>query len=121
MQKRLLEMALLIGVPCLTWAGFVNGVDGALYVVKFFVWAICLPTGLLAMSEQVQKALAKNPPPGALHKLASRITAWGVLGVMVWTGHIATACAWGFYLLCSFIASEGAKKLRAEAAGANPA
>lgn len=121
MKKKLLEVALLVAVPCLTWAGFVNGVDGALYLVKFFVWAICLPVGLLGLSTHMQQALAKEPPHGALQRLTSRTVAWGVLGVMVWTGHIATACAWGFYLLCSSIAREGAKKLRAEAAGAQPA
>ena len=121
MGKKLIRLALLIGVPALTWTGFVNGVEGAMYLVKFFVWAICLPISFPALSTPMQQALAKDPAPGLVHKWVSRASAWLVLGVMVWTGHIATACAWGFYLLCAAVASEGAKKLRAEASAAQAA
>ncbi|TXT39205.1 MAG: hypothetical protein FD135_2355 [Comamonadaceae bacterium] len=120
MNKILIQMALLIGMPTLTYLGFLGGVEGALYMVKFFVWAICLPIGLLALTEKAQKNLAKQPASGALYRFAARIVAWTVLGIMVWTGHIATACAWGLYLLCAAIAGEGAKKHRAEAEASAP-
>jgi len=112
MNKILIQMALLIGMPTMTYLGFMGGVEGALYLVKFFVWAMCLPLGLMALTEHAQKSLAKQPANSALFRFASRIAAWSALGVMVWTGHIATACAWGFYMLCMAIASEGTKKQR---------
>jgi hypothetical protein len=113
MKKALIRAALLIGMPTMTYLGLLGGVDGALYVLKFFVWAICLPAGLIALTDAAQKNMAKEPDTGPLNKLAARLVAWGCLAVMIWTGHIATAVAWGFYLLCSAVASEGMKKHRA--------
>ncbi|MDD5028504.1 MAG: hypothetical protein PHH58_03225 [Rhodoferax sp.] len=118
MNKILIQAALLIGMPTLTYLGFLGGVEGALYMVKFFVWAICLPIGLLALTQTAQKNMAKLAPIGRLRRVAQNIVVWTVLGVMVWTGHIATACAWCFYMLCTAIASEGTKKHRAAAASA---
>lgn len=115
MNKILIQAALLIGMPTLTYLGFLGGVEGAMYMVKFFVWAICLPVGLLALTEEAHKNLAKQSPSSGLHRFTSRIVAWCSLGIMVWTGHIATACAFGIYLLCAAIAAEGAKKHRAAA------
>lgn len=115
MKKTLIQIAFLTGMPTMTYLGFLGGVEGALYVVKFFVWAICLPVGLSALTQQQQKDMAKQPVSRGLFRFASRIVAWSVLGMMVWTGHIATACAWGFFLLCSAIAAEGVKRHRAAA------
>lgn len=113
MKKALIRALLLIGMPTMTYLGLISGVDGALYVVKFFVWAICLPVGLSALSESVQKSLSKEPATGTLSRLISRLVAWSCLGVMIWTGHIATGVAWGFFMICSAIAFEGTKKHRA--------
>lgn len=113
MQKSLIRAALLVGMPTMTYLGLVAGVDGALYVMKFFVWAICLPVGLIALTEAAQKNMAKVPDNGPLNKMVARLVAWACLGMMIWTGHIATGGAWGFYMLCAAIASEGVKKHRA--------
>ena len=113
MSKTLIRAALLLGMPTMTYLGLGGGVDGALYVMKFFVWAICLPVGLIALTDVAQKGMAKTPDSGALNKLAARLVAWACLGMMIWTGHIATGVAWGFYMLCAAIAYEGVKKHRA--------
>ena len=113
MKKALIRAALLLGMPTMTYLGLVAGVDGALYVMKFFVWAICLPVGLVALTDATQKIMAKEPDSGPLNKLAARLVAWACLGVMIWAGHIVTGMAWGFYMLCAAIASEGMKKHRA--------
>ncbi len=113
MQKALIRSALLLGMPTMTYLGLIAGVDGALYVVKFFVWAICLPVGVIALTDAAHKNLAKGTKSNSLHKFAARLVAWSCLGVMVWTGHIATAVAWGLYMLCAAIAEAGAEKHRA--------
>ena len=113
MIKILTNAALLLGMPTMTYLGFIGGIDGALYLVKFFVWAICLPVGLIALSDAAQKNMAKQPRTGAPLRFAARLVAWGCLGVMIWTGHIATSVAWGFYILCAAVASEGSTKHRA--------
>lgn len=115
MKNTLIRIALLIGLPTMTYLGFLGGIEGALYVVKFFVWAICLPVGLIALTETAQNDMAQQSPSGGLFRFAWRIVAWSALGVMLWTGHIATACAWGFYILCSATAAEGVKRHRAAA------
>jgi len=97
----------------MTYLGFLAGVDGAIYIAKFFVWVICLPVGLIALSDVAQAKIAKEPDNGALSKFAAGLVAWGCLAVMIWTGHVATATAWGCYMLCSSIASEGVQKHRA--------
>jgi hypothetical protein len=38
MKRTLIELAMLIGLPVMAYFGFVQGVDGALYLVKFSVW-----------------------------------------------------------------------------------
>jgi hypothetical protein len=113
MTKALIRAALLVGMPTMTYLGLVAGIDGALYVAKFFVWAICLPVGLLALTDAAQKNMAKEPDAGPLNKMAARLATWACLGMMIWTGHIATGGAWGFYMLCAAIAAEGVKKHRA--------
>lgn len=39
MKRTLIELAMLIGLPVMAYFGFVQGVDGALYLVKF---SVCL-------------------------------------------------------------------------------
>ena len=121
MQKALIRATLLLGMPTMAYLGLVAGVDGALYVMKFFVWAICLPAGLIALSDAAQKNMAKEPDTGSLNKLAARLVAWGCLGMMIWTGHMATGVAWGFYMMCTAVASEGVKKHRAGHSAASSA
>ncbi len=113
MKKTLISLAFLAGMPTMTYLGLVAGVDGALYVTKFVVWAVCLPLGLLALTETIQKSLAQEPEAWAIRKAAWRLVAWACLGMMVWTGHIATAMAWGLHMFCMAASSEGVKKLRA--------
>ena len=113
MSKFLIYAALLLGMPTLTYLGFIGDVDGALYTVKFFVWAFFLPVGLLSLSDTLQKNVAKQPDDPAVLKLLWRGITWGCLGVMIWTGHIATGVAFAAYMLCGIIGSEGIKQHRA--------
>lgn len=115
MKKMLIGLAMLIGLPAMAYFGLIQGVDGALYLLKFSVWAIFLPVGLVGLTTEMHRHFAKTQENGPLRKFASGAVDLYVLGAMVWTGHIATATAFGFYMLCAAIASEGAKKYRAAA------
>ena len=121
MKRTLIELAMLIGLPVMAYFGFVQGVDGALYLVKFSVWAIFLPVGLVGLTTEMQQHLAKTPENGPLRKFASGAVDLSVLVAMIWTGHVATATAFCFYMLCATAAREGAKKYRSEAEQSNRA
>ena len=112
MKKTLWWIVINAGMAALVYAGFILGVEGAQYVVKFFVWAFCLPLGLISLTDAMQKKLAEERPTpirGAL----GRLVAWCSLAVFVWTGHVVTAGAWALWMLCAAVARESAKKYRA--------
>lgn len=117
MKMELIELAMLVGLPVTAYFGFVQGVDGALYLVKFSVWAILLPAGLVGLTTEMQRHLEKTQEKGPLRRFASIAVSFSVLCMMIWTGNIFTAAAWGFYMLCAAIAREGAKKHRAYSVG----
>lgn len=110
----------MIGLPALTYLGFFGGVEGALYVVKFFVWATSVPVGLIALTDTMQKKLAEQPPKGRVVRFIDRTVSWCMLAMMVWTGHLATATAWGFFMLCAAVARASADEIRATAEGSAP-
>lgn len=112
MQTILIRFAILVGLPVLTYFGFIEGLDGARNVVQFFMWALCFTIGPLCLHPDVQKKLADMPATGPLNRLVYRGAALFCLGVVVWAGYIFTAMAWSFYLLCGLIAAAQIKKLR---------
>jgi hypothetical protein len=102
------------------WFGFVEGVHGAQYVAKFWIWAVAVPLGLMALTESMQKKLATEQPT-PVRAFVQRVIAWGALGVLIWHGHIATATAWAFWMLAAAVCQEGVKKKRAEASAPSAA
>ena len=112
MVKVLWWLVLNGGFAAAVWFGFIEGVDGAQYVAKFFIWAVAVPMGFMGLTEALQKKLAVEPLT-PLRSKASFVIAWFALGTLIWHGHIATAMAWGFWMLAAAICREGAKKHRA--------
>ena len=118
MKKALYWLTFNAGVAAALWFGFWQGVDGAQYVAKFFVWAWCMPLGLIALcSDDFQKRMAKEPKNGARH-FVGRVIAWAALGTFVWTGHIFTAVAWSVWMLCAAATRVAVDKLRQAPAAA---
>lgn len=104
-------------VHVLHWAvlygAFAVNVDGAMYVLKFFIWLMA-PLSLLLLAGQAAVEAAKNPPypvRGALNMLQ----AWVTLGLLVWFGHIASALAWGLVMTMVSIHNNATRKRRAAA------
>ena len=106
------------GFAAAVWFGFIEGVDGAQYLAKFWVWAVALPLGLVALTDEMQKRLGAEPSENALRRAVAHAIAWAALGVFVWHGHVATAAAWGFWMVAGYVAREGAQKHRALASSA---
>ena len=113
MKKILWWLAMNGGFAAAVWFGFIEGIEGAQYLAKFWVWAVAVLMGPMALTDALQKKLAAKPPTLPARFLVQRLIAWFALGVFIWHGHIATAVAWGFWMLASAICSEGVKKHRA--------
>lgn len=101
-----------IGMPVLVYFGMVDGVEGARYVVQFYVWGVVLPISLLTLHPAVQEHIANTPARGPVKMFITHVVAWSCLGVMVWTGNMATASAWMICMFCGAIARAGAEKIR---------
>ena len=112
MKKALRWLVLNGGFVAAVWYGFIEGIDGAQYIAKFWVWAVTVPMGLMALTDAMQKKLAAAPPT-PVQSNVQQLIAWLALGVFIWFGHIATAVAWGFWMLANAICREGVKRHRA--------
>ena len=96
------------------YGAFAADVDGAMYVLKFWVWVL-LPLSLFLLADKATEDAAKKPPRpvrGALNLLQ----AWVTLGLLVWFGHIASALAWGFVMLVVAVHRDKTGKARASTA-----
>lgn len=120
MMRTIKSVFLNLVVAALFYYGFIEGIEGAQNVVKFFVWAIALPIGLMLFSKDLIKNVAENPAMPRAVNFLIRLIAWAELVVLLWSGHIATSIAWAFYMLCAGIARVQVEKCRKEAAGISP-
>lgn len=109
LQKIVIQAAFAAAI----WFGFVEGVQGAEYVAKFLIWGVNLPLAFMCFFDVMHRKLAENPKENALVSGLTRAIAWATLGILVWHGHIATACAWMFWMIGCAVAREGTKKHRA--------
>jgi hypothetical protein len=102
-------------VHALHWAilylAFGANVEGAMYVLKFWVWVMA-PLSLALLADRSVQASAKKPPQPVLGWL-SWLQAWATLGLLVWFGHIASGLAWGFVMVMSAWHRDVTKKARA--------
>lgn len=102
-------------VHSLHWAvlygAFSAEVDGAMYVLKFWVWVMA-PLSLVLLADQAVVDAAKKPPQPVRGTL-SMLQAWVTLGLLVWFGHIASALAWGLAMTMVALQIEATRKLRA--------
>lgn len=112
------EMARWWVVHVLHWAAlygaFAMNSDGAMYVLKFWVWVMAPLSLLLLMDSSAQDA-AKKPPRPMLFAL-SMLQAWATLGLLVWFGHIASALAWGVVMVMVAAHRDATRKARAKLA-----
>ena len=105
-------------VHALHWAllygAFAAQIDGAMFVVKFWVWVMA-PASLLLLADKTAIAAAKKPARPVLRSL-SWLQAWATLGLLVWNGHIATGLAWGVVMAVIAVHQDATDKARASAA-----
>lgn len=107
-------------IHLLHWAvlygAFAMNLDGAMYVLKFFVWLMA-PLSMALMLDQAAKDSAKKPPQ-PIREACSWTQAWVTLFLLVWFGHIASALAWAFVLLMFGAHRSEVRKIRAAQATA---
>lgn len=120
MKNWVLWLAINGGFAGAVWFGFVEGVQGAQHLARFWIWAVAVPLGLLALAESTQKRLVQERPTPA-RAVVQRVIAWVALGILIWHGHIATAAAWAFWMVAEAVCRAGVKKKRAEAAATTAA
>ena len=112
MKKVLCVLSINVGFSAAVWFGFIEDVEGAQYLAKFWVWAVTLPMAFMVLTDAVQEKLAAEPRTPAL-AMVQQLIAWFALGVFIWHGHMATAAAWGFWMLAATLCRGGVKKRRA--------
>lgn len=104
-------------VHALHWAAlygaFAAQVEGAMYVLKFWVWVMA-PLSLFLLADKAAADAAKKPARPVLGWL-SMLQAWVTLGLLVWFGHIASAAAWGLVMVMCAMHREATRKARAAA------
>lgn len=101
-------------VHLLHWAvlygAFAAQMEGAMYVLKFWVWVMA-PLSPFLLAEKAAKDAAKKPPE-PLRGALSMVQAWTTLGLLVWFGHIASGLAWGWVMLMVAMHRDNTRKAR---------
>ena len=92
------------------YGAFAAQLDGAMYVLKFWVWLMA-PLSLFLLVAKVTEEEA-NRPPQPVRSALNFLQAWVTLGLLVWFGHIATALAWGLAMLMFAAYRDAVKKAR---------
>ncbi len=80
------------------YAAFWLRIDGALYVVKFWVCVGALAAPMLVFDAATTFALKERPRP-VLEQLTTLVHL-ATLALLVWNGHIAFAVAWAMAMFC---------------------
>lgn len=105
-------------VHALHWAvlygAFAAQVEGAMSVLKFFVWVIT-PLSLFLLADKAVADAAKKPRRPVRSSL-SWLQVWATPGLLVWFGHFASALAWGLVMVMFAAHSDATRKARDAAA-----
>ena len=79
----------------LTWAllygAFVARLEGALYVLKFYVWIKAILSPAMLVTSVIEEAAKQTPKP--LRWALAQLLNWTAMGLLVWFGHVATGAA----------------------------
>lgn len=92
------------------YGAFELKLNGAMYVLQFFVWVMLL-TAFILLSDRLAKQAAKDKP-APLKATMSALQSWSTLLLLVWNGHIATSIAWGVVMMLVAIHREKVQELR---------
>jgi hypothetical protein len=114
LREDLMTIAMGLGLAGFAWWGCFGGFEPALNLVRFYVWAVLLPTGFLGLTAHMAKSAAKHAPAGLLARLLNRGCAVLALFFLVYAGHIVTAAALLLVLLLMAVHLALAAKFREE-------
>lgn len=94
------------------YGAFGLDLEGAMYILKFFAWAMVFLAPLLLTDAAKENGAKENP--AQVRRVMTNIQSWVTLLALVWFGHIATAVAWFWVMVCVAIYREQVKKMRTE-------
>lgn len=77
----------------LVYLGFVEGSDGAMNVLKFYVWFAFVVFGISFFSDAVAKKQAEKEEAPSYQRIIGRLTSVFLMGILVWFGHIFSGIA----------------------------
>lgn len=96
------------------YGAFAAQMEGAMSVLKFWVWLMA-PLSLFLVADKAATDAAKKPARPVLGWLGM-FQAWVTLGLLVWFGHIATGVAWFVVIgMCAYH-RDATRRARAAAA-----
>ncbi len=84
------------------YAAFYENIEGAMYLLKFFLWLMAPLTAVLLTKLAVSSSAKNKPAPKALSAL-STAQLWATLGLLIWFGHVFTALACAFIMAVTAI------------------
>jgi hypothetical protein len=114
--KIAISLALSSLYAYIVYLGFIFDVEGAQNIIKLYVFAICLPVGLIAaLSDDVRRMMAKNPAKPEWPMKLSLVMSLLCIGVIAWTGHMVTAVCYLIAVGCFYSAMAEVSKIRNEA------
>lgn len=91
-----------IALASCMYFGFVQGVDGAQYIAKFYVWVFMLPVSIIVLIAIVHGAEQKTPKNnGKIFDIVRQLVLMAHIGYLltfIWYNHILTAIALMFSL-----------------------
>lgn len=103
----------------LLYSGFIDGIEGAKNVVRFFLWAVLVPMGIWALTDHCAKVMAEQnnliPATARAIRQASQVAS---IAVFAWTGHMFTAAALLFVAVSGLVHADMVRKLRDDASKA---
>jgi hypothetical protein len=108
------------GLVGAVWCGFIEGVQGAQYLVQFVIWAMYVPLALASFTDSLQSSLAKGRA-APVRSFLTRVIAWAVLVILILQGYVATAVAWAFWMCAREICLSAAMRKRCKSAARDAA
>ncbi len=94
------------------YAAFVLQMDGAMYLLKFFIWCLAALAPFMVTDTALRHSAENEEPRSGLRTALYWMQAWTVLLALVWFGHIFTAAAWVLVMLCTAFHWTAVRKMR---------
>jgi len=105
-------------VHALHWAllygAFFENIEGAMYVLKFWVWVTAAFCWSMILEKSVEDQAKKPATP--IRFFLGMAQAWITLFTLLWFGHIVSGVAWFLVIVCALVAADKVREKRIQLA-----